>query len=259
VPLDLDPADVGEVKRRVVDPVVATMLKPGELTSLTIGIELAEASWWAFDHFGEEPQVWLRLAVGDEEFEHRVCKPGFWLDDIEWIAGTLEDQLNEWICETRFGWGELRSGPEFAHLPGPRAVPSGLRAISVHANEPGHLPLWEAGAPADVATFVLSTELKDDLLAWQRLGEELAEAAEARAPRPPAPTTPAGMWVEYVTERSALTRHAAAVSRREQALAEWHTWVDQLQPVRDALVQRLQTELGPRFIVPIPPRLPILS
>lgn len=258
VPQDIDPADVDEVQRRVVDPILGAMFKPGELSTVSIAIELADASWWEFDHFDEEPQVWLRLTVGDEQFEHRLCKPGFWLDDATWIAGNLEDKLNEWICETSFGWGELRSGPDADAFPGPPEAAAGVRSLSVHLNEVGQLPLWEAGEPADISSVPISATLVGDLLGWQQHAEQLADEAEESRPASPRPG-PSGLWVQYVSERSALTKSVEAERRRERALAEWHAWVDDLQISRDALVARLRDELGPGFTVVTPPRLPALS
>jgi hypothetical protein len=256
---DLDVADLPEVRRRVVDPVVAAMIKPGELTSVELTIEFPPASWAYPDSYGDAG-VWLRIRAGDDRFEYRVAKPGFWLDDAAELAQELAGELCDWICcETSFGWAQVRSRPEDNDLPGPPATPPDTRAISVHFTDNGGLPLWEAGAPAEPATVPLSPALRADLTAWQNHADALADAAEAAHQPPPRPTTEAGVWVQYVSERSVLTQEAEAARRRERDLTEWHAWVNQLQPTRYDLVRRLREELGPTFTVFTPPRLPVLT
>lgn len=259
MPIDLDPADVPEVRRRVVEPVLAAMLNAGEAAEVHLAIEMPGASWWTFPDSEEEPTVWLRLRVEGEEFEHGVCKPGFWLDDAVEIAEQLADQLRDWICETSFGWGDLRSVPGAADLPGPPAVSPGARMITVHLHEAGGLPLWEDGTPADATSLGLSPTLLTDLSAWQVRAGAYAEAADARNRALAHPTGRSGVWMADVSERSMSTRGAAAAGRRQHALAQWHDWVADLEPLRDALVRRLRDELGDGFVVPDPPRLPSLS
>jgi hypothetical protein len=261
VRFDLDPADLGEVRRRVVEPVLTTMFRPGELTDLHLTIEIPAATWSSFMGPDLEPAVWLRLTVGDETFQHSLANPGFWLEDGTWMAEELAGKLQDWICETSFGWGDLRGGPDAAALPGPPASPPGVRTVTVHMNEPGKLPLWEDGSPAQSTGLTLSPDLTADLAAWQALGErlaqDLAEAAEADQWPVAEARGPFGSKRFGHDEMQKLQE--AADRRRIRALAEWRAWVATLEALRDTLVQRLRDELGDGFLVPTPPRLPDLS
>jgi hypothetical protein len=254
---DLDVADLPEVRRRIVDPVLRAMFRPSELSAVELAIGVPELLWWEFPRFEEDPRVWLRLRVGDETFEHRLAKPGFWLDDATWLAHNLAGEVQDWIAESGFGWGRLRTGPDDDALPGPPPSPPGVRTISVHFNDPGYLPLWENGGPADPATLPLSQDLISRLHAWHEHGHALADAAEAACPPPP--ITESGVWVTYVSAMSAPTRKAAADVRRDRALDNWRTWINELQPGRDALVEGLRDTLGNAYLIPTPPRLPTLS
>jgi hypothetical protein len=249
---DLDPADLDEVRRRVVDPVLAALFRAGEVTDVHVSSARVPDSWSAFGESDDGP--WLQLSVGAEDFIHPIAKAGFWLDDAEWVAADLVDKLSEWICESRFGWGELRSLPDGWAVPPPLA---GRSAVSVHfADEEDGFPLWAGGAPAPWLEQRLSASLVADLRAWQALGVQLANEAEAaEAPAPDRnPESPVGVWVKYVSEQSWFTRQAEEGKALAKAQERRRTWIDALEPLRDELVARLRAELSPDFEVLSPPR-----
>ncbi|HUR75588.1 MAG TPA: hypothetical protein VMZ00_15000 [Sporichthya sp.] len=76
---DLDPADLDEVRRRVVDPVLAALFEPGELTEVQLSAGHPPGWWPAFS--GSDDGLWLHVTVGAESFTHPIAKAGFWLDD----------------------------------------------------------------------------------------------------------------------------------------------------------------------------------
>lgn len=200
-----------------------------------------------------ETSTWRILTrFGAEEFIHPIGKAGFWLDEINWVAGELADKLAEWICESSFGWGEWRVLPDDWTPPTP--LP-GRQVVSVHFADDGGLPLWAGGAHAPWLAARLSPELVAELHAWQTLGEQLAEDAdEGPAADIPTPVGPYASRVKYVTEQQVLAREA----ERRLAAADAHMarrqWVDALEPLRDGLVERLRTELSPDYEVRTPPR-----
>jgi hypothetical protein len=111
---DLDPRDLNEVRRRVVEPVINSLLKPGEFDDVALEIEsqyiaplgqtldFLVVRIWAC---GELVTYW-NPGIGDE------------MRDAEWMAGDLYEQLQEDLPETRFAWGErLRHGE--CTVPGP--------------------------------------------------------------------------------------------------------------------------------------------
>lgn len=252
---DLDVADLDELRRRVVDPVLAAMFAPGEVTFVRRSPDAPAGSWSPFHPADDGP--WLELRVGDEGFSHPLAKAGFWLEDPEWVAAELADKLAEWICESSFGWGEWRGLPDDWAVPPP--LP-GRTVVTIHFADEAGLPLWASGAPAPWLAARLSAELIGDLLAWQTLGESLAEEAEDEGvahigvdpSRPPAGAFAA--YFEYVSERDLAARDAEERQRAEMARARRRDWIGSLEPWRDELVGRLRTELGPDYHVPTPPR-----
>ena len=81
----------------VVDPVVTSMLGPDELESVSV-------------HDGQDGtpgDVWVCLTACGEEFVD-VLRPGEWEAADAEVAERLADHLQDWIAESRFGWGQLR-------------------------------------------------------------------------------------------------------------------------------------------------------
>jgi hypothetical protein len=98
---DASDATLAELRRRAVDPVVAGLLRPGEVEELTV-------------HWGEAGppgDVWVRLVARGEVFVDMLSSPA-WEGErragAEVLAARLADHLEDWICETRFGWGQRR-------------------------------------------------------------------------------------------------------------------------------------------------------
>jgi len=99
---DASDATLRELRRRAVDPVVAGLLQPGELDELTV-------------HWGEAGlpgDVWVRLVARGEAFT-QLLSSSDWEGEqragAEELAARLADQLEDWICETTFGWGQQRT------------------------------------------------------------------------------------------------------------------------------------------------------
>jgi hypothetical protein len=111
---DLDPRDLSEVRRRIVDPVVQSLLKSGELDDVALDIqpsfiaplgqtlEFLIVRIWAR---GELVTYWHQT-IGDD------------LTDAEWLAGDLYDHLQEDLPETKFALGEQLRHGEY-EVPGP--------------------------------------------------------------------------------------------------------------------------------------------
>jgi len=99
---DATDATLRELRRRAVDPVVAGVLRPGELEELSV-------------HRGENGSpgdVWVRLAAGGEAFTQllsSVDREGEPRAGVQELAARLADQLEDWVCQTTFAWGERRS------------------------------------------------------------------------------------------------------------------------------------------------------
>ncbi len=98
---DATDPELATLRRDVVEPVVTSVLSAQELEALELS--------WGVD--GDGADVWVRLTARGELFEH-------WLSSPEWdghaprnpavLAERLADQLEDWVCETRFAWGERR-------------------------------------------------------------------------------------------------------------------------------------------------------
>jgi hypothetical protein len=115
---DLDFADLGEVQRRVVDPVLQALFRPGELLEfeLHVGHPFRDAP--ANPH--DSPEVWLRAVDSDgDTFIRRLGKATRERWNAEEVAGDLADALQDVICESRYGWGDMR--PADYSIPPPAA------------------------------------------------------------------------------------------------------------------------------------------
>jgi len=101
---DLDPRDLDEVRRRVVEPVVASLLSPDELDEIDLYLD---------DGF-----VWMRVMARHEQVIW--CALGS-LGTGLWSAVEMADRCYELITDdlptTTFAWGEQREGRY--SVPGP--------------------------------------------------------------------------------------------------------------------------------------------
>lgn len=94
------------LRRRVVEPVVAGMLRPHEVISLSVH--------WGVD--GRDGDVWVCLDAPGDRYQDWLPSPWWAADPQEIdlpaseteIADHLADRLQDWIAESAFGWGELR-------------------------------------------------------------------------------------------------------------------------------------------------------
>lgn len=97
---------LAQLRRRVVEPVVTSVLTPEEVEHLSVH--------WGVD--GDEGDVWVRIDVPDERHEVMLLSP-WWVPDPggadesateAQVAAHLGDQLEDWVCETSFAWGRQR-------------------------------------------------------------------------------------------------------------------------------------------------------
>ena len=108
---DADDARLAALRRRVVAPVVRSQLRPEELQALSVH--------WGVD--GEASDVGVRIDVPVERHEQMVASP--WWNTDPWgtgqateapvtetdVAAQLAGQLEDWVCETSFAWGQQRT------------------------------------------------------------------------------------------------------------------------------------------------------
>ncbi|WP_380171078.1 hypothetical protein ACFEMC_19070 [Kineococcus sp. DHX-1] len=103
---DADDEQLAELRRRVVEPVVTSVLRPEEIEALSVH--------WGVD--GRAGDVWVRIDVPDGRHEEPLLSP-WWVadpwdvdvpaDDAQ-IAAHLGEPLEDWVCETAFAWGQQR-------------------------------------------------------------------------------------------------------------------------------------------------------
>ncbi|WP_432573600.1 hypothetical protein [Kineococcus sp. SYSU DK005] len=103
---DVDDERLSALRRRVVEPVVTSVLTPEEVEHLSVH--------WGID--GEEGDVWVRIDVPDQRHEVLLLSP-WWVPDPggddgpvteAQVAAHFGDQLEGWVCETSFAWGQQR-------------------------------------------------------------------------------------------------------------------------------------------------------
>lgn len=103
---DADDERLAQLRRRVVEPVVTSVLEPEEIEHLSVH--------WGSG--GREGDVWVRIDVPDERHEELLLSP-WWVPDL-WdvevptshaqVAAHLADRLEDWVCETAFARGQQR-------------------------------------------------------------------------------------------------------------------------------------------------------
>lgn len=103
---DLDPRDLAEVRRRVVDPVVRSVICPEELDDIVL--------------YTEDDLVYVRVTARGELVTW--CSLGL-VSDGTWDARATADNfygvLADELPSTTFGWGQEREGRY--EVPGPIA------------------------------------------------------------------------------------------------------------------------------------------
>lgn len=87
--------------RIAVKPVVDSLLMDEELESLRLYLDADDPS-----------EIWMQVVARGETFFDAVTYP-VWEGHAEpypaVIAARVADHLEDWICETRFAWGEQRT------------------------------------------------------------------------------------------------------------------------------------------------------
>jgi hypothetical protein len=94
---DLDPRDLGEVRRRVVEPVVWCLIRPDELGDVLV--------------YADNGDVCVRVMAREELVTSCSLGPlgeGPW--DAAERADRLYDLLTDDLPSTSFAWGERREG-----------------------------------------------------------------------------------------------------------------------------------------------------
>jgi hypothetical protein len=221
VRLDLDPANLGEVRRRVVEPVVAALLRPGELSAIQV-------EFWGPRESGDALEVWATVEAQDDRVQARLCKATFEWWDAREVAADLAFEIEDWLPQTSFAWGQRRE-VKLAHvaimaprsgktttygvvIPG-RPAPPGVRVLDVFPDEDEPSPVWEEGVNLPLSDLQVPAELSASLLAWRDRWD--------------AETSRLSSW-------------------------SWDEVVMSLDPKRRALIRRLREVLGPTFLVTEP-------
>lgn len=221
---DLDGADLAEVRRRVVEPVVHALLRPDELDWLRVQIGPPHDSWPYYDRRDDAPYVYVVLSAGGDQLVVQLSKVLFERVDATPDASDLHSALEDLIWQSAFGWGQLRKVD--VEVPGPRWPDGQLRLIEVYPAEGVASPLWERGVNVPLAELPLSPDLSADLARWREdYDVALGSAYDEDDEEVPG-------W-------------------------SWHGLVLEFEPERLRLVARLRDELGPDFIVPTP--LPLMA
>jgi hypothetical protein len=117
---DLDLDDIGEVRRRVVEPVVKGLFADHELAYVELSREAATSPPW--DHWPTDLAVPMNVFCLVTFFNDEQAR--CWLgyqghSDPEEVASRLAEQLEDQFSESSWGWGQRREA-EYAVLPATR-------------------------------------------------------------------------------------------------------------------------------------------
>lgn len=98
-------------------PVVASLIRPDELDDVSLWWRPEPAEWpwpepadpWEWFSVPEHEQ-WMRVTARGESFSSN-----FWSTHNSEVSSTVSDvahalalRLEDWVCETRFAWGQQR-------------------------------------------------------------------------------------------------------------------------------------------------------
>lgn len=86
---------------------VVSVVEPGELRSFRLEWVTPSAHQWDLPHAG---RIALRVTIGagdDEVYSQEIWGPDW---DCPWEVelGRLASELEDWVCETSFAWGQRR-------------------------------------------------------------------------------------------------------------------------------------------------------
>lgn len=277
-PHDLDLADIDEVRRRVISPVLDTMLQENELLSAKLvvdfdwpadGVEQHWSEGWPFSPTagrpGDEPKsLYLVIhAIEDEQRTVWLGHAGFHRHSPFDVANHLIEAVGEWVVESRFGWGQVRSIEGSRGIPPMAAGPDNRRVVEIVPNREGP-PLQLNGTLISPITLGIDGSLEDDLHTWAK-----TVTAEVDALASLVQVEMAALRVALYGEQDEgvvsinlsntqidAGKAEAATARANAHLGRWRQLVDRYEPERDALVNGLRAQLGPGYYVPTPPRIP---
>lgn len=273
----IDLADFGEVRRRVVDPVLTDLLRPGELA----GVELvADHDWprdpedpwpdWMDSPFstwpGDGPKSLFLVLRGGRDGGHtiRLGELGFFRSDVVIVAERIAESLFDWIAESVSGWAEARTPSPGLTLPPAVTHVDGKPVVLLDWDEDARPTLDVAGSPTAPSALGLSPSLVADLEAWsaaldqdlQVVFSALEKAQQARFNAEFVGRPPGVRSVMFPRKKAAAARKRADEALARAHLGRWSRLVAEHEPRRDHLVERLRAELGPGFHVPTPARIP---
>lgn len=109
-----DPFDLDRVRQQVVEPIVAALLHPGELDDLQVTWTTPQRLLHLEQYRGQRHQedLFVLVTARGEEFYDILWHPDWGIETTAAVGRRLADHLEDWVCETRFAWGERRLVPE---------------------------------------------------------------------------------------------------------------------------------------------------
>lgn len=101
------PQSESRVRERV-RALVESVHHPGELTAVRLDWRTPQAHHWDLPG-----AAWIALrltvsAIDDEVYQREIWGPD-WPCDWEKALQQLASDLEDWVCETSFGWGQRRA------------------------------------------------------------------------------------------------------------------------------------------------------
>jgi hypothetical protein len=105
-----DPHDLGDVRARIVDPVVSALIRPAELRRVELGWRPRthdQSAGWALSRDQENRELWVLVEASDATWQAQLwaLEAAESLRTMGDVAFFLADRLEDWVCE-RVYWGE---------------------------------------------------------------------------------------------------------------------------------------------------------
>ena len=166
---DLDPADVGEVSRRVARPVFSELLHSDEFARCRVEVVLRPGLSKSTPGVPFEPHVTCRMEMGGESGEFFLCMLDFTRAARSDLADKLSEDLQDWLAESSLSWGELRAphpGLPVGKAKWPSSV-AGQPMLEVYPDEESEGLLWRQAEHVPAAALDLSAGLRLALTEWR--------------------------------------------------------------------------------------------
>lgn len=151
----------------------------------------------------DAPYVWAVVSADGDELAAIVAKLIFERDDAAGCRDDFYTAVQDWVCFSAFGWGQLRVG-DVSEPPSTTLAGTAPLHLEFYPDQDARSPLWEGGTNVALEGLHLSRALSLALVQWLQRWAQLTDEDE-----------PYVGWTAMVEELEPERRRLVAALRRE--------------------------------------------